>query len=146
MTGTFNGYVGVPKGHPLYNKDYHDKRIENLEVHGGVTFSGKWDEPELNSELWWIGFDTAHHTDITPGIDRMLPPDLRTRRIIEPGTAEEMVKNATQFYKEGSPPKDFDPFRPTFKREGYVKKECEQLAEQLSKVPKRHRRGRKTRI
>lgn len=137
MTGTYNGYVGVPKGHPLYGKDYHDKRIENLEVHGGVTYSDFWPELNDNNELWYIGFDTAHAGDITPEMDRLLPEHLRDNYVV-PGTEIDMIQNATQFYKEGKNLHYISPFQPTYKSEGYVKKECESLAEQLSKVSKRH--------
>jgi hypothetical protein len=30
-----------------------------IDVHGGLTFSGKMG----GSDLWWFGFDTAHHGD-----------------------------------------------------------------------------------
>lgn len=143
LTGCFNGYVGVTKGHPYFGKDYHEEGIENLEVHGGVTFTGTW--VDVEDGLWYIGFDTAHAMDVTPAIDALLPPHLKIRHT-EPGTAEEMVKNATQFYKETKKDMEVDPFRPTYKREGYVKNECERLAEQLSEVQKRHRRRRKTRV
>ncbi len=51
-----------------------------LKVHGGLTYSGKCQEDEdghgichrpaagEESEIWWIGFDTAHAWDYTPGM------------------------------------------------------------------------------
>lgn len=63
--GWGNGYVVIPKGHPLYGKDYMDY---DLDIHGGVTFAsfGKdfnWDGIELRDDDWVIGFDTNHSYD-----------------------------------------------------------------------------------
>lgn len=57
----FNGYVAVPKGHPLYRKDCDN--AGNFDVHGGLTYSSfdtEW------GTGWWFGFDTCHiHADAT---------------------------------------------------------------------------------
>ena len=72
--GYANGYVAIPKEHPLYGKDYQDV---NIAIHGGLTFSEKservndWsnknDMEYLDGELpdgyWVFGFDTLHYTD-----------------------------------------------------------------------------------
>jgi len=69
--GWGNGYVIIPKGHPLHGKNYdeiHDL-IPALVVNGDLTFADsaddlKWDELPDNSEgAWVIGFDTAHSWD-----------------------------------------------------------------------------------
>ena len=52
------GYVVLTKDNKFYGKDYDDIPVQ---VHGGLTFSS-----EVNGE-WLIGFDCAHHGDITPG-------------------------------------------------------------------------------
>lgn len=77
------GYVGIPKKHFLYGKDYdyvnshfefvilnEDKRIGvgvclYLQCHGGVTYSkgGKGSNYPIKSNLWWFGFDCAHAWD-----------------------------------------------------------------------------------
>ena len=41
-----------------------------FDVHGGITYSGEGDYP-VPSDLWWFGFDCAHHGDA---------PDLGSRR------------------------------------------------------------------
>jgi hypothetical protein len=51
--GHLNGYVGVPRDHP----DWGKLDDTNLEVHGGITYTGEQDG------LWWFGFDTSHITD-----------------------------------------------------------------------------------
>lgn len=52
------GYVVLTKYNNFYGKEYDDIPVQ---VHGGLTFSG-----EVDGE-WLIGFDCAHHGDITPG-------------------------------------------------------------------------------
>jgi hypothetical protein len=69
--GQWNGYIGVPVGHPWYETD-----APGAEVHGGVTYSGDdspiiaWQGPEGPSDVrWWIGFDCGHAWDIQPALD-----------------------------------------------------------------------------
>lgn len=75
--GTWCGYVGVAEGHPWFQRHYRE--LEDVEVHGGLTFSdfcapGARDgggvchipdagEPE---HIWWLGFDCAHAFDVIP--------------------------------------------------------------------------------
>lgn len=60
------GYVGVPKSHKYYGKDY--TRIEQyIDCHGGLTYSGDRNYPLADrNDLWWFGWDYAHLYD---GID-----------------------------------------------------------------------------
>jgi hypothetical protein len=64
--GWGNGYVVIPKGHPMYGKHYDEVPID---VHGGLTFSGSANDfpfPESTDEMkdgWVFGFDTAHYND-----------------------------------------------------------------------------------
>jgi hypothetical protein len=53
------GYVGIPKGHKYYGKDYYHI---NVDVHGGLTYANKDDG------YWVIGFDCAHSGDYTGGM------------------------------------------------------------------------------
>ena len=64
--GALNGYVAIPPEHPHYMQDYNN--IEDIEVHGGLTYSGPAPDNvgKLTKEqrrLWWLGFDTAHAQD-----------------------------------------------------------------------------------
>lgn len=61
LSGCLNGYVVIPLGHRLYRKYYDDI---NLEVHGGLTFSG--DNFIQENGEYMIGFDTGHHKDLIP--------------------------------------------------------------------------------
>ena len=54
------GYVSIPKNHPFYGKNYWDIE-DTIEVHGGLTFSGKL--PGLDG--LWFGWDYMHAGDYT---------------------------------------------------------------------------------
>jgi len=64
--GWGNGYVLIPKNNHLHGNDYI-----NVDVHGGLTFSGLVDAKmveylELDKEdegKWCVGFDTSHYGD-----------------------------------------------------------------------------------
>lgn len=49
------GYVGVPKGHPLYNVAYMDC-MSHFYCHGGLTYSGGGENSSypISSDLWWL--------------------------------------------------------------------------------------------
>lgn len=58
------GYVGIPKGHPLWGVKYDEfanDYIPDLSVHGGLTYS-----EEEEGGWWWFGFDCAHAGDLAP--------------------------------------------------------------------------------
>lgn len=66
--GFGNGYVLIPKGHPMHGKHYDDIPVD---VHGGLTFSQlvndkmikEWELEESDKGAWCVGFDTAHYQD-----------------------------------------------------------------------------------
>lgn len=51
-------YVCLPKDHPYFGKKYDD--MEDLDVHGSVTFVGKEVFRSTIKDRWWIGWDYAH--------------------------------------------------------------------------------------
>lgn len=61
--GSWCGYVGVPKGHPLFGKETSHESLWDLNVHGGVTWADGG-----SPGLWWLGFDCAHSGDLVPGL------------------------------------------------------------------------------
>lgn len=77
--GAWCGYVGVPPGHALHEKTWGDCAIDHLSVHGGITygdFCADGDQidgvchvpqPGRPHNVWWLGFDCAHHRDLMPG-------------------------------------------------------------------------------
>lgn len=81
-SGAWCGYVGVAEGHPWFEQHYREH--EDVEVHGGITFSDfcverdkehgichipDTGEPE---NVWWFGFDCAHSFDVMPQRDALL--------------------------------------------------------------------------
>lgn len=72
-------YIKVPETHPFYGKDYNEVEIEDIEVHGGITYCDDHlfisDTEEVNG--WFIGWDYAHWEDFI-GTDYMLPENLKT--------------------------------------------------------------------
>jgi hypothetical protein len=70
-----SGYVGVPKGHPWFERD--DYNID-AECHGGLTFSGSRNDERAP---WWLGFDCAHYGDVVPSMAYDAGPDERYRSI-----------------------------------------------------------------
>lgn len=100
--GHLCGYVGIPENHRFYKKSYDDlNEINELEVHGGLTFS----DTIGNDGLWYFGFDAAHGCDLTPFM---------------PLSSFRSSTNESREYRDMN----------------YMKKECEKLAEFLSKEPK----------
>lgn len=71
--GYAHGYVAVPKTHPWFGKSYVGEIENQIEVHGGITFSGKFpisndlimieEGDKLPEDNWVFGFDTAHYGD-----------------------------------------------------------------------------------
>lgn len=55
------GYVSIPKNHPFTDKDFSSSSINDLSVHGGITFRDKLED----SDLVFIGFDCNHYDDLT---------------------------------------------------------------------------------
>src|SRR5574343_1308729 len=53
------GYIEIPQGHPLYGVGYDEDEMPYFDVHGGLTFSGTFQ----NLDGWWIGYDCAHDGD-----------------------------------------------------------------------------------
>jgi hypothetical protein len=80
-SGALCGYVGVQKGHPLYERSWSDCQ-DFVKVHGGLTYSNHCQESQDGSRVeesgichkthgddktWWLGFDTCHAWDVVPG-------------------------------------------------------------------------------
>ena len=55
------GYVGIPASKPHYGESY--MHLENIECHGGLTYSDTYMPADVPNGLWWIGFDCAHWQD-----------------------------------------------------------------------------------
>jgi hypothetical protein len=72
--GIWRGWVGIPENHILYKKtidkilDYEDSVDLFYSVHGGISAAGclPYKYNNHNSNLWWIGIETCHGTDLVP--------------------------------------------------------------------------------
>lgn len=84
-SGAWCGYVGVPPGHPHHGNGYSEIDYEVVQVHGGLTYASECDDdpvdgichvpaPGQPDDVWWFGFDCAHHTDVTPRSLAYAPP------------------------------------------------------------------------
>lgn len=79
--GSLCGYVGVPEGHSLFEKNGESA---NLDVHGGITFGDFCVEdkkehgichvpyPGRPDKIWWHGFDCSHYNDLTPELHQRM--------------------------------------------------------------------------
>lgn len=114
--GSWCGYVGVPRSHPLHGLHYDDALLDGIESpHGGLTFSDDWLDSE--ADLWWFGFDCGHSGDRSPGLEAMI------RRVRDPEFAEfEAHEEESGVHRR---------WRETYRDLNYVYGECERLAEQL---------------
>jgi hypothetical protein len=76
-SGHLCGYVAVPPGHPWHGVDFSSFADRDYsrdpEVHGGVTFAERCagfvchvPKPGEPADVWWLGFDAAHHGDAGP--------------------------------------------------------------------------------
>ena len=54
-------YVEVPRGHPLWFRDY-DFSSDYIDVHGGLTYSKNYLHG-CNTGEWTVGWDYAHFDD-----------------------------------------------------------------------------------
>lgn len=61
--GHLCGYVGIPKNHPLYGRNYDDDAVD-IQVHGGLTYADS--DEDWGGGLWWFGFDCSHGGDLSP--------------------------------------------------------------------------------
>lgn len=84
------GYVGLPPGHRLHGRRYDDDELLDVSVHGGLTFADRCMEglpagegvchvplPGRPDDVWWLGFDCGHYTDVVPAMVSRMPSGLR---------------------------------------------------------------------
>ena len=63
----YTGYVCLHETHPAYNMNYSEPLLENISVHGGLTYAAPRlelvDDPCDDMKYWYIGFDCNHLGD-----------------------------------------------------------------------------------
>lgn len=130
-TGAWCGYVGVDTDHIAHGLRYYadsysvediargDKsaseanvqiRVNEIQAHGGLTFSGERSHPEASGFEHWFGFDCAHAGDFSPKYDDPNHPVLGLGKPTGWGGVIEY--------------RDVD----------YAKSECEKIASQLKEI------------
>ena len=133
--GTINGYVEVTKPSQYYGLAYYvysvnfedltswtdkakvkaQQHLNDIDVHGGLTFAAEGSLTYLPSSNWWFGFDTAHSGDRNS-------VDVAIEYIAENAEdIKELHRLAGLYSFQTGTYKDLD----------YVARECEKLAEQL---------------
>lgn len=119
VTGSWCGYVGIPPKHPFYKKNYND--INGVTPHGGLTYSDKCQGHICNvpqagesDQVWWLGFDCSHFMDVSPKMNATM------------NHLRKLVEGRFSSY-EGPGMGGMGKYRDV----KYVKKECEDLADQL---------------
>lgn len=133
QSGALCGYAGVLPTHPLHGytchetfpeSNYHEKVME-LEVHGGVTFTGGCQEdgpichklePGEPDNVWWVGFDCSHYGDFSPLFDGA-DTDIQKRIYPDVGMREAREKEKLAYS--------------TYKNVAFVKNEIRNLVKQL---------------
>lgn len=128
--GTRNGYVEYTLEKPLkyycHSIDFDEaslwtteaikkqEAINNIEVHGGITFNGRLNYNEIKNPV--VGFDCNHAWDA---------PDWET--------ADKLYGNDEEYLKFKSIRKDrfTQPYYAKIRTLDYVVEQCEKLAEQL---------------
>lgn len=74
--GAWCGYVGVPKAHADFGKEYG--ALEDIDVHGGLTYGRECQGVVCHAvdnddtARWWFGFDCAHFCDTVPKIEGLM--------------------------------------------------------------------------
>lgn len=58
--GFRTGYVGLPKGHKYYGKEFD---LIPIGCHCGLTYSDNSLHHQTDTDIWWIGFDCGHCCD-----------------------------------------------------------------------------------
>jgi hypothetical protein len=145
--GHWCGYVGVHQGHELHGKRYQD--IEDIDVHGGLTYSNKCDPSERegtgvchvpgpgeDEDVWWFGFDCAHYNDLSPGLEHLLAQTTemaraRYEKLMAEVPSEHQLSTFMKIHEERRtypvPPEMAKYYKPI----EYVQIECVRLARQL---------------
>lgn len=122
--GAWCGYVGVERGHPLFERPR--QLLSSLPSHGGYANRAIGDDRDGveaaiaraygPGPFWWIGFDCSHGMDLVPGWEGLLAGlSARTKELV--GTVSRTL---------------FD--GPKYRSLAYVRGRCEELAQRLVEI------------
>jgi hypothetical protein len=121
--GNINGYVAVNENSayfklPHYNNDNKvsdaQEIINNIKVHGGLTYSGNMNMADNSTLKWCFGFDTAHWGDA-------FNKEMTIEHLCENQNDIDLINKYMSIPMHDGVFRDLD----------YVENQCEKLAEQL---------------
>ena len=125
--GYWCGYVGLPPGHPLHSKIWSETdAVGDLHAHRGINYSALCcndichiPQPGMPAEVWWLGFDTGHAFDQSPGTDARLREAAAAAHAVGAPWADELDRNEINRME-------------VYRDLPYVRHEIEALAEQVA--------------
>lgn len=129
--GVWCGYVGVPKGHPVYGKGYDDPKVEDISVHGGLTYSAECSghichvTEDADDKVHWFGFDCGHAGDYNPG---MIENDKLVRKFMKEEGRSDLLSSLDVSVDLARM------FHGVYRDQAYATEETKQLAVQLAAV------------
>lgn len=115
--GALCGYVEIPSSHPFYERDCDNDLEEEIEVHGGLSFSGEIE----GLEGWFIGFDCGLLNDVLPSL--IISKDDKPRDMND----EKLRQILSRIDSSRIP-------EPTYKDIDFVKKEISSMIDQLLEI------------
>lgn len=130
--GNLNGYVGLNRNHPYYRREMSHKTIDKLIVHGGVTFTGKFEGYPFRRSYWYVGFDTLHFYDYAPKLHELL---LNVQKeFVQDGDEFSPLLNSSASFLKSSP---LIADKKNYRNFEYVANEIISLYHQLDAVKKK---------
>lgn len=129
-----NGYVGVKRTHPYFGLERHARRVGEMKVHGGITFTGKRQLPGFKKGFWYFGFDTGHAFDLVPGIENDMVPIMEMFMSSVFGVTNDRLGESVMNAFKNRPR--------TYKDVSYISKETEKLYTFLHQVKERQQHYR----
>lgn len=96
--GIWKGFVGIPENHPFYLKTMDDllKSPDLLEIffsiHGGLAGVGRLSVKykDFAKNLWWIGIETSHGSDLMPLLKMELNGDPDMAKLLSGQTYKDL--------------------------------------------------------
>ena len=137
-SGTWSGYVRIPRGHPCYRMDYNEVDFKySLDVHGGLTygddFFGRWE----------FGFDCFHGMDFAPTTEFGYQDRHIHAKQLDPVRERELLWNRERELLWDIYEPRMEPFGFSYKTKKFVIRETNNLARQFDEIEIKARKKRK---
>jgi len=130
--GQWCGYVGIPREHPFYGKEYGE--IDDaVPFHGGLTYSAACNgeichvpAAGMPADVWWLGGDFAHAGDLCPAYEARLRAWIHA-----PQPTPELEETAARLRAFHSKPQPLE-MQDVYRELPYVRATVEQCADALA--------------